>query len=101
MGLAERVGRGRRAIAMAKQRGLDTAEWERHLSHLLENAGREPAPDEGLEPWMLWEWRRASIPTWRDILQESIERADARRVEYARWMLREVLLDPEYEDPEP
>jgi hypothetical protein len=49
---------------------------------------------------MLWEWRRASIPEWRRILRESIEGGDKRRESYARWMLREVLLDPVYKDPE-
>ena len=51
------------------------------------------------EPWMLWEWRRISIPEWRRILSESMKRADHRREKYARWMLAEVLLDPEDEEP--
>ena len=94
--LAERVRRGRQAIALAKQRGLDTSQWEQHLAGLLAEAEREPVLEEGLEPWMLWEWRRTSIPEWRRILQESIEQGDARRAEYARWMLRDILLDPQY-----
>ena len=53
------------------------------------------------EPWMLWEWRRVSMPVWRRILCKSIERDDRKREEYARWMLREVLLDPEYREPDP
>ena len=105
MQLAERIQRGRRAITLAKRRGLDTIEWENYLAGLLAGAGREPTEQEGLEPrmphqFMLREWRRVSIPRWRDILQESIERGDASREEYARWMLREVLLDPEYEEPQ-
>ena len=51
------------------------------------------------EPWMLKEWRRISTPEWRLILQVSIDRGERRREKYARWMLREVLLDPEYEEP--
>lgn len=51
------------------------------------------------EPWMLREWRRVSTPGWRWILQESIDSKDSKREDYARWMLREVLLDPEYEEP--
>ncbi|MBI4236306.1 MAG: hypothetical protein HY688_03005 [Chloroflexi bacterium] len=47
-------------------------------------------------PWVLEEWRRLSIPAWRHILEQSIEQGDRGREEYARWMLREVLLDPEY-----
>jgi len=101
MELAERVQRGRRAINLAKRRGLDTTEWERYLTDLLASARREPAREEGLEPWMLWEWRRVSIPKWRRILQQSIQRGDSRRAEYARWMLKDVLLDPEYEEPQP
>jgi len=50
--------------------------------------------------WLLEEWRRASIPQWRRILGESIEQRDRKREEYARWMLREMLLDPEYEETE-
>ena len=55
---------------------------------------------DAVEPWMLREWRRVSIPGWRRILQESIESSDSSREDYARWMLREVLLDPEYREPE-
>lgn len=46
--------------------------------------------------WMLEEWRRLSLPEWRTILQESIDSKNTSREEYARWMLREVLEDPEY-----
>lgn len=99
MGLAERVLRGRRAISLARRRGLETTEWEGHLADLFAKAGREPGKHEGFEPWMLWQWRRVSIPDWRRILQESVDQGDSKREEYARWMLREVLLDPEYEEP--
>lgn len=58
---------------------------ERHNSH-----------DDVAEPWILQEWRRVSIPQWRDILQVSIARGDKKRESYARWMLREVLVDTEY-----
>ena len=98
--LAERVARGRKAIALAKLRGLDTSEWELRLKELFDEAGRKPAFEEGLEPLMLWEWRRVSLPEWRRILQESIGSGNTRREEYARWMLREILLDPEYEEPQ-
>lgn len=36
---------------------------------------------------------------WRRILVESTDKGDDRRAEYARWMLRDILLDPQYEDP--
>lgn len=94
--IAERVIRGRKAIALAKSRGLDTTAWECRLIELFADAGREPAQEEGVEPWMLWEWRRVSTPEWRDILRMSIDRGDTRRESYARWMLKEILLDPEY-----
>src|ERR671919_115032 len=83
--LAERVARGRKAIALAKLRGLDTSEWELRLKELFDAAGRKPAFEEGLEPLMLWEWRRVSLPEWRRILQESIGSGNTRREEYARW----------------
>jgi hypothetical protein len=94
--LAERVQRGRRAINLARRRGLDTSEWECHLEELFAEAGREPTLEAGVEPWMLWEWRRGSIPEWRRILQESISQGNTRREQYVRWMLREILLDPDY-----
>ena len=53
--LAERVARGRKAITLAKERGLDTSEWELRLKELFEEAGRKPTFEEGLEPLMLWE----------------------------------------------
>ena len=34
--LADRVEQGRRAIAIARRQGLDTHEWEDHLSRLVE-----------------------------------------------------------------
>jgi len=99
MDMAERVRRGRDAIASAKRRGMDTSTWQRHLQELFDSAGRKPDPGEGFEPWMLWEWRRVSTPQWRGILQESLECGGKERETYARWMLAEVLLDPLYEDP--
>ena len=83
---------------LARQQGMDTSQWERYLEELLTRAGYEPAVEEGFEPWMLWEWRRVSIPEWQRILQESIAVGDQRREAYARWMLREVLLDPDYQE---
>ena len=96
MEIAERVQRGRQAIILARHQGLDTSKWEHYLADLLDRAGCEPNAVEGLEPWMLWEWRRISIPEWRRILQECLSKGDNRREEYARWMLRDILLDPEY-----
>ena len=98
MEVAERILRGRRAITIAKERGLDTADWERHLARLLEWAETEPGRGEGFEPWLLWEWQRVSIPQWQDILRWSIEHGNHERESYARWMLKEILLDSQYED---
>lgn len=44
--------------------------------------------------WVLEQWRGLSIPSWRRILAESEAKGNTARAEYARWMLREVLLDP-------
>ena len=58
----------------------------------------QPADCKSFEPWALQEWRRVSIPDWRLILSVSAEQGDADRQAYARWMLREVLLDPDHRD---
>ena len=52
------------------------------------------------ECWFLEEWRRTSLPSWRRILKESIESSNKHREEYARWMLKEILEDPEYREEE-
>lgn len=49
--------------------------------------------------WPLELWRRLSIPEWRERLDQSIESGDLIQEEYARWMLREILLDPQYTEP--
>jgi hypothetical protein len=36
-------------------------------------------------------WRRDSIPQWRDILENSTEKGNYLRRDYALWMLREIL----------
>lgn len=46
---------------------------------------------ESFDCWVLEEWRRCSIPQWREILAKSEMRGDKDRVDYARWMLGEVL----------
>ncbi|WP_158513481.1 DUF3631 domain-containing protein [Dehalogenimonas formicexedens] len=50
------------------------------------------------ESEVLDQWRDLSIPEWRRILKVSISSGDKGRERYARWMLREVLHDPEYEE---
>ncbi|MFC1865094.1 hypothetical protein ACFLYB_00025 [Chloroflexota bacterium] len=47
---------------------------------------------------VLDEWRKVAIPDWRRVLRESISRKDISREQYARWMLREVLKDPDYQE---
>jgi hypothetical protein len=44
-------------------------------------------------------WRQLAIPCWLRVLAESLAAADARRADYARWMLRVVLADPEHQEP--
>ena len=98
MSLAERIGRGRRAIQLARRSGRDTSEWEHYLASLFNDAGKKPVRCEGVEPWALLEWRRVSIPQWRKILKESTADGDKHREEYARWMLRDILLDPDFDE---
>ena len=50
-------------------------------------------------PWVLQEWRRSSIPQWRQVLQEATATGDSNRAEYARWMLWEVLHDDPPRNP--
>jgi hypothetical protein len=50
--------------------------------------------------WVLEQWRKESIPEWQGKLRESIENGDHEGEGYARWMLREILLDPEDQEPE-
>jgi hypothetical protein len=66
-----------------------------HKAELLQALRQRQTPESDLACWVLEEWRRVSIPEWRRILKDSIEQGDRKREEYARWMLREVLLDPE------
>ena len=48
--------------------------------------------------WLLEEWRRLSIPEWRKKLRKSIELKSPSNEKYARWMLKDVLEDPEYKE---
>ena len=50
---------------------------------------------ENTKCWVLEEWRRVSIPSWRKILMESIVAGDLSREHYARWMLSDILEDTE------
>ena len=45
---------------------------------------------------VLERWRRDITPEWRRILSEAIAASDVKREAYARWMLRDILVDPEY-----
>lgn len=46
-------------------------------------------------------WRRDSIPEWQGKLDKIIQTGDHAQEDYARWMLREILLDIEYKEPAP
>ena len=80
-----------RALKREEQR-LNNIHTPSEYLAVVEKESRSPVP------WMLEEWRRVSIPRWQRILRQSIEQPNAHREEYARWMLREVLLDPEYDE---
>ena len=47
---------------------------------------------------VLEEWRKSCIPEWRVKLKEHVTRGDREGERDARWMLREILLDPDYSD---
>jgi len=70
------------------------AELREAKAEVLAELGRQAREESRC--WVLEEWRRTSIPQWRRALRESVLAGDRRRIEYARWMLREVLEDPEY-----
>ena len=46
-------------------------------------------------------WRTTAIPFWQDRLMRATKSGDLDAVRKARWMLREILIDPEYEEPQP
>ena len=64
------------------------------MERLLAGLDPDSGPGEQV-PWALQEWRRVSIPVWRDVLNESIARGDREEEVSARWML-EVLQDQGY-----
>ncbi len=72
----------------------DVADKKGGRGHLQKNKDK----DDDCE--VLEIWRRISIPEWRKILRVSIETNDTSREEYARSMLKEVLHDPEYKEPQ-
>jgi hypothetical protein len=74
------------------------AELKEAKSEILAELHRPSKTESGC--WILEEWCRISIPEWRKILKESIGSKNASREEYARWMLGEVLEDPEYKEEE-
>ena len=47
--------------------------------------------NDGMKEWMLGEWRKVAVPSWRRILAEANEHGPARRAKYAEWMLSDVL----------
>jgi hypothetical protein len=50
---------------------------------------------DALQSMMVKEWQRVSLPEWKRILQECIEKKDTDRAKYAEWMLDKVLVDSE------
>jgi len=50
---------------------------------------------DALQSIMVKEWQRVSLPEWKRILQDSIEKRDTERAKYAEWMLSKVLVDSE------
>ena len=56
--------------------------------------GEVPSQDSVLD-----QWRATSIPHWRNLLANATWSGDSATVKRARWMLQDILLDPDYEDP--
>lgn len=88
------------------ERWLRSGEWEDRVSDQVSMVRRFlweglPKIEVPVADPLLEEWVRISIPEWRRILVESSDKGDGRRAKYARWMLREILLDPKYEEPQP
>jgi hypothetical protein len=91
MDLDNRIAKGMRAIQIAKQRGIDTSEWERRLAELMD--AQQEAASNSEYGGHFQEWRVTSIPQWRRILENSSADGAKGREKYARWMLIEVLGD--------
>jgi len=58
-----------------------------HKVEVIAYLERHDSRDDMAEPWILQEWRRVSIPQWRDILQQSLVRGGKKRESYARWWM--------------
>jgi len=71
---------------------LILALWEKK-QEIIDYLTYPPSPCSVLE-----KWRRESIPVWRTKLLQAIMNQDYEQEEYARWMLREILLDPTYQE---
>ena len=83
------IERGVSAITIARKHGDPIpSSWIEALGQFIEL-------EVSAWPWMLREWRAVSIPEWKRIRDLSASESDQGRLDYARWMLREVLLDPE------
>ena len=66
------------------------------MERLLAGLDPDSAPCQEV-PWALQEWRRVSIPVWRNVLNAGIANGDREEEESARWMLK-ILEDQDYED---
>ena len=79
----------------SENRVIDQVAAMRHF--LLESLPDGEVPEENP---LLDQWRATSIPHWRDRLEKATESGDSAIVKKARWMLRDILLDPEHEEPQ-
>ena len=80
-----------RMVMLLESGGVSLTQGPKPAPKMAPDTDRE---DDTFEPFMLREWRRISIPNWRQILEESVTARDTEREAYARWMLSEVLLEP-------
>ena len=57
-----------------------------------------PGAEVPKENLILDEWRDTAIPIWQERLMQATKSGHPDMIKKARWMLREILLDPEYEE---
>ena len=100
-GVAVSVSGGQiRLVPGSRVPGNRVAQLQDNKSEVCDYFFDHPDSSETLKHycWPLELWRRMSLPEWRRNLTKSMESSDKSKEEYARWMLREILLDPQYRE---
>jgi hypothetical protein len=74
---------------------IQLRESKEQILFTLKHNSRKEAQNSLLE-----QWRKIAIPEWRRVLKLTLYMRDKPREEYARWMLKDLLHDPEYREEE-